>query len=373
MSMTDREIVLDVRMMKHSGIGSYIRGILRGMCFLPDAVKFIFTGPLKFRSLVPERLCSLYFIRDESIYSLREQLFFPQEIRFKELYHSPHYNIPLRFRGKHVVTIHDLNHLLFPENLSTPFHRTYARYMYREAVTRASEIIAVSKKTKQDLVERYHIAPEKINVIYNAVREDLEPCKDEEKARKFRSEYGFPEQYLLCVGINKPHKNYSFLIRSLKLAGESENIDIPLVIAGLRPEDRNDIERTIHELQMEDRVIIFDQFDHETLPLLFSGALALVFPSLYEGFGLPPLEAMKLETPVAASSEPPIPEVAGDAAIYFDPRSEEEASEAVIRIVEDTDLRLSLIEKGRRNLQRFDWKKTAAETLKVYRRALERE
>ena len=133
----DFKVVFDIRMLRHSGIGTYIRGLLEGMSYLPDAPKFIFLGPHRYRCEAPERLCELYVVRDFPIYSWQEQILFPERLRFQTLFHAPHYNIPLRFRGKLVVSIHDLNHLEFSKNLPTPLHRLYARYMFGEAAARA--------------------------------------------------------------------------------------------------------------------------------------------------------------------------------------------------------------------------------------------
>jgi glycosyltransferase involved in cell wall biosynthesis len=363
-------IILDIRMLRHSGIGVYIRGLLEGMSYLPDAPDFIFYGPQKFRPEVPERLCKLYMLRDFPIYSVKEQIMFPESLRFKPLFHSPHYNIPLRYRGNLVVTIHDLNHIKFPENLPSSIHRFYAKYMFREAAIRASHIIAVSENTKQEIIEYLGVAPEKITVIYEGCSEDLEPCKDQEKAAEFRKKYNIPENYILALGINKPHKNFNFLIKCIAKAKESGSFDFPLVIAGPKENEYYDLKIKAKEGNIDKSVFFPGRIPGNEIPLLFAGARVLVFPSLYEGFGLPPLEAMKMGVPVAASNREPIPEICGDAAAYFDPVSEEELIEILKKVLSDTDYRNELIEKGNKNLERFNWKITAEKTLDIYKQVL---
>jgi len=360
-------------MLHHSGIGVYLQGLLEGMCLHGDAPHFVFYGPQKFRWQVPERLCELYVLRNHSIYTIKEQVLFPGMLRFYPLFHAPHYNIPLRFRGQLVVTIHDLNHLVYPQNLGSCLHRFYARFMFKEATARAAHIIAVSEKTREDLMERLGVPSERITVIHQAVSPGFRPCENPEELKTFREKHKIPERYLLAVGINKPHKNYPFLLSGLKELWLSKKTDIPLVIAGLDPGGITELGNLAKNGKIESYVHLVGRFSRNQAPLIYAGAEALVFPSLYEGFGLPPLEAMKTGVPVAASKIPPMPEVIGDAALFFDPQSGGELKDAILKIVLDSSLRRNLIEKGKTNLGRFDWKETARKTIEVYTKTFERE
>lgn len=363
--------VLDIRMLHHSGIGVYLQGLLEGMAKLEQAPRFIFYGPHEFRPEIPERLCELYVLRNHRIYSLKEQFFFPERLRFQPLFHAPHYNIPLRFRGRLVVTIHDLNHLVFPQYLPSFFHRYYARFMFREVAVRARHIIVVSEHIRNEVQERLKVDPDRITVIPEAVSETFVPIQDPEKRKTFYRDHGLPDQYLLAVGIHKPHKNHSFLLKSLADLWKSGEIDVPLVIAGLDREGIKQLKILTIENGVDPFVNLMGGFSRNDASYLYSGAIALVFPSLYEGFGLPPLEAMKMDIPVLASNRPPIPEVTGDAALFFDPESADEFKEALLRLLSDPDLRSDLVAKGRINLQRFDWIKTARQTLEVYNKVLD--
>ena len=346
---------------------------MEGMALLQEAPHFVFYGPSRFRADVPERLCELYVLRDHPIYSLREQFLFPEMLRHRSLFHSPHYNIPLRFRGKLVVNIHDLNHLLFPENLPSALHRLYARYMFKEAAIRAAHIITSSENTRKEIMKHLRVDPARVSVLPLAISERFQPCEDKEEIEDFQRENRLPGRYLFTIGINKPHKNFPFLVQTLARLWGSNKLDIPLVIGGMKKDGRKDLESLIEECRVADKVIFVHRLPYLELPKIYAGAEALIFPSRYEGFGLPPLEAMKTGVPVIASNRPPIPEVVGDAGIYFDPTSGEELSTALERVLYDSNLRSQLIQKGRQNLGRFSWIENAKRTCEIYRRVLDKE
>ena len=365
----DFKVEFDIRMLHHSGIGAYIRGLLEGVSYLPDAPKFIFWGPHRYRCEVPERLCELYVVRDFPIYSWQEQILFPERLRFQTLFHAPHYNIPLRFRGKLVVSIHDLNHLEFSKNLPTPLHRLYARYMFGEAAARAACIIADSEFMKKEIIKKLKIAPERISVIPLAVS----PFSNGSKKSQIAPIQNIPPRYLLAVGIHKSHKNYIFLIQTLAQLWKSGRLALPLVIAAPREKDNEEIKTIAHKIGVAEKIFLPGYVEKNQMPLLYQNAEALIFPSLYEGFGLPPLEAMHHGAPVLSSNRPPMTEVLSDVALFFNPESSDSLSDALLKLLSDSNLRAELIEKGRQNLMRFNWKKTAQATLDVYRKVLEGE
>ena len=373
MGQIPTSIILDVRMMRHSGIGVYLKGLLGGMCRLLDAPRFVFIGPARFRHEVPERLCELYVLLDTPIYSLKEQFLFPESLRCAPIFHAPHYNIPLRFRGRLVVTLHDMNHLVFAKSLPTPLHRLYARFMFGEVAARAAHIITDTDYMRHEVIERLKVAPERVSAIPLSVSDNLKPVRDAATLSEFRKKHNLPEQYLLAVGIYKPHKNYDFLIKTLAELWRSGRLDMPLAIATPRVKDREMLNALAAGYGAKEQVRLIDYVGQEELISLYSGAEVLLFPSLYEGFGFPPLEAMKCGTPVVASNRPPMPEVLGDAALFFNPASPEEFSEALLRLIGDSALRAALIDKGRQNVLRFSWEKTAQATLNVYKKVLEPE
>ena len=368
-----QSVVLDIRMLQRSGIGVYLQGLLEGFCYLEDAPRFVFYGPRHFRAQVPERLCELFVIRDLPIYSIREQVLFPEDLRSYPLFHAPHYNIPLRFRGKIVVTIHDLNHLVYPENLPSSLHRMYAKYMFHEASIRAAHVIVDSEKMRQDVMRHLGVEPERITVLPLAVSRSFLPCKDTDEIRAFQKARKLPERYLFTVGINKPHKNFPFLLRTLADLWKSKILDLPLVLCVDDGKGDRGFDTLVNQLGIASSVIFPGKVERQDMPKLYAGAEALIFPSLYEGFGLPPLEAMKMGVPVLCSNRAPMTEVAGDAALYFDPASGEELKKALLRILTKSNLRPDLVAKGKKNAARFDWEQTARGTLKIYQDVLGQE
>jgi hypothetical protein len=175
------------------------------------------------------------------------------------------------------------------------------------------------------------------------------------------------------VGINKPHKNFPFLLRTLADLWKSKILDLPLVLCVDDKKGGQGFELLCRQLGIESYVIFPGKVERQDMPKLYAGAEALIFPSLYEGFGLPPLEAMKMGVPVLCSNRAPMTEVAGDAALYFDPTSGEELKKALLRILTKSDLRPDLVAKGKKNAARFDWEQTARGTLKIYQDVLGQE
>jgi glycosyltransferase involved in cell wall biosynthesis len=305
------------------------------------------------------------------IYGIREQVFYPRkQARACDLLHHPHYNLPLRYKGRLVLTIHDLNHYLFPQYLPTAFHRAYARFFYHKAVARADHLIAISPKTKQDIVAHLGVSEARISVIPYAVSQHFKKAGDKEALAAFKRAHSLPDTYLLAVSINKPHKNYEFLIRTLGRLWKSRRLELPLVVCGTQKGKRANLEALAASLGVPERVIFLEYLTERDLESVYSGAEALIFPSLYEGFGMPPLEAMKAGVPVLASRREPMTYVVGDAALLFDPEDETELAACVEKILSDSALRLSLVQKGYRNLERFSWERSAQETLEVYRRVI---
>jgi glycosyltransferase involved in cell wall biosynthesis len=357
-------------MIQHSGIGAYVRGLLEGFAALdaPD-LEFTIIGVRAFPAWqkMPERHVGIRF--SAPIYGIREQLFYPmKQLRDCDLLHVPHYNLPLRYTGKLVLTIHDLNHYLFPQYLPSVFHRAYARFFYRRAVARARHIIAISPKTRHDLISNLGVSEEKLSLIPYALSETFQRVSDEQALADFKRAHSLPQHYLLSVGINKPHKNYEFLIRVLSRLWKNRRLDMPLVICGTRKGKRANLESLTASLGVHQRVIFLEYLSQDHLQTVYSAAEALIFPSLYEGFGMPPLEAMKAGIPVLASRREPMTYVVGDAALLFDPQNEEELAHCIEKILGDSRLRSSLVQRGYQNLERFSWKRSAHETLSVYKR-----
>jgi len=276
----------------------------------------------------------------------------------------PAHVLPIVHPPRSVVTIHDLGYLHFPRA-----HRLLDR-LYLDLSTRfnaraAAHIIADSQATKRDLVERYGVEPSKISVIYPGYDEEaFQPVREREAIEAVKTRYGIAGDYILFVGTIQPRKNLVRLMEAFSLL-KRQAADLQLVIAGKKGWLYEAVFRRVEELGLEGQVVFTGYVAEEDLPALFSGARLFVFPSLYEGFGLPVLEAMACGTPVVCSNASSLPEVAGDAALLFDPLDVEGMAAAMERILGDERLRTELVERGLKRARGFSWEKCAQETLAV--------
>jgi len=301
------------------GIGTYIQALLEGLSAEPGGHPVrVITRARHLHSVRP--LHSSVVVVDAPIYGIREQLSLPPALRGVRLLHVPHFNIPLTYRGKLIVTIHDVILTTVSPYANTAASFCYARPMLWLAARRADHIITVSEFSKQQIVDRLHVSPHKISVIPNGVR----PCFRHHhplKARRVVSQLlRFDSPYLLFVGNFKPHKNLHRLLQSLAiLRSQGKHCDQKLLLVSEDATENDAVRAQIQALGLAAAVISAPCLSNDELALAYSGADALLMPSTSEGFGLPVAEAMACGTPVLCSHIPPFLEVAGDAASYFDP------------------------------------------------------
>ncbi|HEY4694993.1 MAG TPA: glycosyltransferase family 1 protein [Candidatus Nanoarchaeia archaeon] len=276
----------------------------------------------------------------------------------------PAHTLPLIHRPglKTVVTIHDLGSEFLAEHHQFP-QKLYLNASTRFAVSFATVIIAVSNSTKKDLVKRFGADPKKIKVIYEAVDQNFFSTRDRAEVSGVKLKYGLRRPYLLFVGTVQPRKNLELLIEAFSQT-EIRNLD--LVIAGKPGWLYEDIYKAPVKFGIDSRVKFLGFVGDDDLPALYSGALAFVLPSLFEGFGLPVLEAMSCGTPVIASRRSSLPEVVGEAGLLFNPRSKKELIAALLKVARDENLRRELIVAGRQQVKKFSWEKAARETVALF-------
>ncbi|MBC8031995.1 MAG: glycosyltransferase family 4 protein [Pyrinomonadaceae bacterium] len=266
-----------------------------------------------------------------------------------------------------VSTIHDLAF----EHLPQTFNRRswmQLRFTVRRTAKKAAQIITVSEYSKCDIVETYGIPAERITVTHEAAPSNFGPIENEKELRLVRQTYGIEGDYILSVGSIQPRKNLSRLLAAYsRLRSTRAEGKLPqLVIVGKCAWLFEETLRTIKELQFGRSVIQTGYVPETDLPALYSGAVCFVYPSYFEGFGLPPLEAMKCGTPVIAGNRTSLPEVVGDAGVLVDPFEVDSIAAAIEKVIGDSDLRLKLRVKGLERAQLFDWRQTARQTLAVY-------
>ncbi|MFH0984237.1 MAG: glycosyltransferase family 1 protein [Candidatus Omnitrophota bacterium] len=359
--MTEHRIGLDVRMLQNSGIGTYLRGLLSGLNTLGLDKNIALFGGGQAPFSAP-------------IYSVQEQWQYPGLLRQCQLWHAPHYNVPL-LKGKTrlVVTIHDIIHWLFRKQFLSPLQTAYAGFMLKRAVTSAEQIIAVSQHTKNDLVEHFQAPAQKITVIHEGVEESCREIPPSELGPAFevlRKKYGVPQDFFLYVGLMKPHKNVLMLTRIFRGLKETGQVRASLVLIGRKDKRYPPGYQDLASLNSTGGIFYLPTIEAQELKIFYNQALALVHPSLYEGFGLTLLEAMQSGTPVLTTNSSSIPEVVGDAALRFDATDEKALRDALVRLDQDVPLRESLRLKGLERVKLFSWKEMARKTAEVYEKAL---
>lgn len=281
----------------------------------------------------------------------------------------PAHTLPIIHRPglKTVVTIHDLGSEFLAEYHKFP-QKLYLNWSTRYAVAFATQIIAVSKSTKKDLTERLRAKTEKVSVVYEAVDQEFFNPRSEVEQANVLSKYGLKGDFLLFVGTVQPRKNLERLIEAFS---KLKNRKIQLVIAGKPGWLYGDIYSAPVKFGVAEQVKFIGYVPNEELPGLYSSATALIFPSLYEGFGLPVLEAMACDCPVVVSKSSSLPEIVAEAGLYFDPNRVETIVDSLKLILSKNALRSEMIDEGRKQVKKFTWEKTAKETLKVLQKAYE--
>lgn len=349
------KIAIDARMIKMSGIGTYIQNLMKNGCYNIALGK-------KEEILSVKDIETIDF--DVPIYGIKEQLKFPYRQLKKEkpdVLHVPHYNVPIFYRGKMVVTIHDLTHLVLPEFLPNKFAYLYAKFMIWVALKKASKVLTVSENTKKDILKMFKVNPDKIEVIYNGVGEEFIQ-KEKEEVTYLYKKINIPEnkKIIMYVGNLKPHKN---LERLLEAYSKIDNIDeTSLVLVGKAFSNYGALSEKEKTLKIENKVVHTGIVSQEELVDLYNLADLFVFPSLYEGFGLPILESLACGTPVISSNTSSMPEVGGDLVTYINPLNIDEIKESI----EDNLKKQNILDRDKikERLSLFDWKQIARATEK---------
>lgn len=275
----------------------------------------------------------------------------------------PAHVLPIVHPRRSVVTVHDLGYLYYPQ-AHTRGARWYLDWSTRYSARTATHLIADSQATRRDLLTHCGVAQDKVSVVYPGCNPEFAPVRDAAQLSTVRERYQLPESYVIYIGTLQPRKNLRTLILALAALG-GEHASTHLVIAGKQGWLYEPLFAQVRGLALAERVHFIGYAPQEDLPALLSAAQAFVLPSLYEGFGLPLLEAMACGTPVICSNVSSLPEVAGDAAILVDPRDTAQWVQALQRVLEDAGLRSALIERGLQQVQRFSWARCARETLAI--------
>ncbi|CAG0935231.1 mannosyl-N-acetyl-alpha-D-glucosaminyl-diphospho-ditrans,octacis-undecaprenol 3-alpha-mannosyltransferase / alpha-1,3-rhamnosyltransferase [Thermoflexales bacterium] len=336
----------DARLIRYPGVGRYIANALQGLA-AQSQVDLVVYAPdtdsaARWQATAPAWTVRVVCARSPGV---REQIIMPRLIAQDriELFHAPHYVIPLLTTCRLAITLHDLVYLKFPASINGVM-RLYYRFMIQQALQRAELILCDSQFTMREI----DITGHKTKWIPIGISPDFTPAKAQDIS-DFRSKHQLPN-YLLFVGTWKPWKNVKRLLEAFEQVLHSGYTG-QLVLAGKAA--RHQIDLTEHLRRLAPRVTVLGAVSETDLPVLYSAADALVMPSLYEGFGLPVLEAMACGTPVVVAQAGPLPEVAGEAGIYFDPLDVRSMAQAILLVVQQPQRRSALIERGLQQARLF--------------------
>ncbi len=292
-----------------------------------------------------------------------------------ELFYSPFQVTTIFPPCPMVITVHDMMDLFYPDAFSHhPFYvnhalRAYFRVVIPRSIKNAALITAVSESTKRDILKYFNISPDKVKVIHNGIEEKFTPVKDQSLLTKVKKKYNLPDRFILYLGSTKPYKNLNGTLEAfskLKKMYLNSGNHIYLVIGGLRHFHRSGLERKVKVLGIEEDFFNIGYIAEEDLSAVYSLAEVFLFPSIWEGFGLPALEAMACGTPVVASNTSSPPEVVGEAGILVDPMDTTSIAEALHKILDNKALRDELSERGIQRAKVFSWKIAAEKLLKAF-------
>jgi len=349
-----------------AGIGLYTKRLLEALAALDDANLYVVLQSRKENSaLVRAPNLQPWPLWTPPHHRL-EQVTLPLELArlSLDLLHSPDFIPPFRWRGPVVITVMDLAFLRYPYLLTTDSLRYYGQI--QRAVRRAQAILAISHSTRQDLIDLLAVPPEKVTVTHLAAGPEFQPVTEADRLAAVRQTYGLPQDFVLFVGTIEPRKNLKTLLQAWTLL-PGDLSHYRLVIAGRKGWLHEEVFRLMNSLHLNDAVRFIGAVRPEDLPALYSAARLFVLPSLYEGFGLPVLEAMACGTPVVCSNTSSLPEVAGDAALLVSPDDPVAMAQAIAQALTDETLRAQLVERGLKRAAAFSWSITARQTLEVYR------
>lgn len=299
-------------------------------------------------------------------YSFAEQTSFLHQLNKEKLdfMHFPHFNVPIFYRRPYSVTIHDLILSRFPgKKMNRWYHRLAYNLTIGNATRKAKKVITISNWTKADLMDLLHVPEKKITVIYNGISPIFTFIDDAKKFKKTLQKYHITKEFLLYTGVWRNHKNLINLIEAFKILRKKTNLHLQLVITGKPDPYYPEIKSIVKDSLFEKEVIFPGLVNEKELVDLYNAAKIFVFPSLYEGFGLPPLESMACGTPVVASNAASIPEICGEKnALFFDPHNAHEIAAKIEFLYKDVELQVDLINKGLEHVQKFSWENMARET-----------
>ena len=355
-----------------AGVATFAKNLIKNLVRLNSDHELYFFGSPDFLDLPDDRRIHL-IPTSPSVNGgwkriLWEQFILPSKVKSHQvdvMFYPDHTGPIFRNLKRTIITIHDLSFMALPETF--PFiKRTYKSLALKRSIAKTDLIITVSQATKNECIRLLNLPEEKIKVVYNGIDQSFKKIRANDLLDNARKKFGLFNKFILFVGTLEPRKNIIRLIRAYQQLRNSFHIEQELVIAGKKGWLYSGIFHEVERLRLKKHVHFLDYVTQKDLVSLYSLADMFVYPSLYEGFGFPPLEAMACEVPVLSSNISSMPEVLGDAAILVDPYSIDEITTAMSRVLSDDDLRKRLVERGLERIKQFSWQKSVERLLKVF-------
>ena len=381
MSNQKYTIGIDARMYGYAqtGIGNYIRHLLEFIFELDkenNYVIFLMSEEFDDFELPNERIKKVKV--SAKWYGWKEQLLFPFQL-YKEnldLMHFTHFNSPILYFKRSIVTIHDITPYFFPgHKMRSIIRKIGFKAVFFSSVKKASKVISVSENTKNDIIKHFKINENKIKVIYEGVDKQFKiipnnPTTQQPISEELKRRYNITKPFIFYTGVWRNHKNLVGLIKAFSILKNKYKLDYQLVLGGKEDPYYPEVRETWEKLRLENEIIRTGFIDQKDLPLFYNIAEAFIIPSFYEGFGLIGLESMACGTPVVSSNTTSLPEILGDATIYFDPNNPKEMAEKIKLVLTDKKLYNELTEKGFKRIEKYSWEKMGEETMEVYGKIL---
>ena len=368
------QIGIDIRRLGDFGVGTYIRNLVQGLARIGCGDEFVLVGQPsrleKLDKLPPNFRFVQYLNNFDSPLSHAGYQGILRRLAC-DVFHMPHRWVPLMMPGTYVVTVHDLDTLFYPREHSSRYAERFRRYQLQRGLRHAARVITVSQATKSDAAKYLGVDPGKIEVVYNAMDHQIAQPVTQEERDITLDRYQVTDPFVLYAGRIQPHKNIPRLIEAFAVArsgleGHPKFHNLKLLVIGDDINAYPSVRHSVIRTRTQHSVRFLGFVPMETLRVFYDCAEAFLFPSLYEGFGLPPLEAMAHGTPVVTSNVASLPEVVGDCAVLVNPENVFDIARGLTQLLNDDALRQQLRERGAERVKKFSWDRTAQRVLEIY-------
>ena len=369
-------IGIDARMYgkAQSGIGNYIQQITKHIFQLDRENEYFLFMLEPAYSQFPLPNNRVHKIKTSAYwYSYAEQTKFLGLInKYRlDLMHFPHFNAPIFYNRKRVTTIHDITPKFFPGHKQKSWWRKKAYGLtIKTSLRKSAKIIADSNATKQDLIKYFKVPADKIAVVYLGIESDFKKIENYAKIKELKDKYQITKPFIFFLSVWRNHKNFEGLIKTFEILKKQGDFEYQLVLGGQEDPHYPNIRQTVNRSEYKNDIITPGFITDQEVPLFYNAAKMFVIPSFYEGFGLIGLEAMACGLPVIASQTTSLPEILGDAALYFDPNNYEGMAEIISHVLTSAELQENLRQKGFLQIKKYSWSECAKKSLEIYKQIL---